>query len=128
MLLISGDIRFVSKRCYEPKRSYKAGNGEILPRPKSFRHGVVCCNNQICKSRLYDPKMDNHICLERKTYDEAKQICQANNMRLCSNDELTNKRFCCEASCRDFDKLWVWVNDMRKKSLFAMLIVHDNPS
>ena len=79
-----------------------------------FRHGVVCCDSKTCKSELFDKRAKNDICQERKTFDEAQKICQDSNMRLCSNEELTYERKCCDSNCRDSETLWFWVSDMSK--------------
>lgn len=105
------NIRFVSKKCYDQSGNNIGGFGRTFPQPKSFHHGVVCCGSHTCETELYDNQFKNRICQEKKTYDEAVDMCESHDLRLCSNQELTYEKLCCNSQCNNHAENWVWIND-----------------
>ena len=100
----------------EPKNNHTLG--KVFPQPKSFRHYVRCCKKDSvseliteCTSsldrRLHIPGTSR--CLSSAvTYDAAVEICEDNEMSLCSSADLD--LLCCGTGC-GYDTQWVWVSN-----------------
>ena len=78
------------------------------------KHAVRCCNE------MGDECISPEPCQLQSTYQEAKQICHQNALRLCTGEEMLDN-ICCQKGCA-IDCKYTWVDDNKGKRLLFDLI------